>query len=129
MVEVLGRESLGGVELGAGLGCYCVVGVFLVGEGGLVVLGWLWWVLDVVVLLLILLLKLLLLLLFCADCTGEGMMSFFLSVVFGGVCLVLFAVVPVEQVAACDYLKAAEDHGCGVNWYQVRARLVGKKQG
>lgn len=123
MVEVLGRESLGSVELGAGLGCYCVVGVFLVGEGGLVVLGWLWWVLDVVVLLLILLLilllKLLLLLLFCADCTGEGMMSFFLSVVFGGVCLVLFAVVPVEQVAACDYLKAAEDHGCEVNWHRV----------
>lgn len=123
MVEVLGRESLGSVELGAGLGCYCVVGVFLVGEGGLVVLGWLWWVLDVVVLLLILLLilllKLLLLLLFCADCTGEGMMSFFLSVVFGGVCLVLFAVVPVKQVAACDYLKAAEDHACEVNWHRV----------
>lgn len=41
VVEILGRKSLGGVELWPGLGCYCVVGVFLMGRGGLMVLGWL----------------------------------------------------------------------------------------
>lgn len=119
VVEVLGMEGLGSIELRTGLGCYCVVGVFLVWEGWLVVLGWLWWVLDVVMLLLILLLKLLGLLLFRADCTGKGVMSFLLRIVFSRVCLVLFAVMPVEQVAAYDYLETAEDHGCEVNWYRV----------
>lgn len=43
-----------------------------------------------------------LLLLFRADCTGEGVMPSVLGVIFSGICLVLFAVVPVEQIAACD---------------------------
>lgn len=54
-------------------------------------------------------------------CSGKRVLSFRLGVFLACFLLVLLSIVAVEQVAACDNLEAAKDHGgCTAMLYGMR---------